>query len=245
MVLELRRRVIPAALVLLAAFMVVALACAGPQPTATPTPEPVDPKKELRRTVEQLLALQSASFNLEHTVGSTNILPGILMNRAYGKVIVPGSFDITVEAELLFPRSYLEIGMVSIDGTAYMTNVLNGEWSEVPPESLPINLSTFGSTLAGIVEKVQSPELVGEERLNGVDVYHISGGIVSEDLLELVPTAGTGYPVALEMWIERATGILREAVITGQTVVTDVPDSQRRLIIDDVNQPVTIAPPVT
>ncbi len=237
------RKTLFAAVAILA--VTAAVSCADGKPTPTQTPEPVDPKEELQRTVEQLMALESASFDLEHIVGSTSILPGILMHRAYGNAIVPGKFEVTVEAELLFPRSYLEIGMVSIDDTAYMTNVLNGEWGEVPPDSLPINLTNFGSTLAEIVEKVQSPELLGEDSLDGVGVYRIGGGIMSEDLLELVPTAGTGYPVALEMWIERATGILRQAVITGQVVVSDVADSQRRLTIDDVNQPVTITPPVS
>ena len=232
---------------LLAATVVLAIvlgaACSGQQPTVTPTPEPVDPKEELRRTVERLLVLQSGSFDLEHLVGATNLLPGVIMHRAYGSAVVPEKFQVTVEAELLFPRSYLEIDMVSVDGKAYMTNVLNGEWGEVPPESLPINLSDFGEILARIVEKVQAPEFLGEERMDGVDVYRIGGMILSEDLLELVPSAATGYPVSLEIRTEQATGAMREALITGQVVLTDIPEAQRRLKLDDLNQPVTIEPP--
>ena len=86
-------------------LFLAALAACTSQPTATPTPtpEPPDPREELRRTVERLLELQSGTFDLEHVVGSTSILPGILMHRAYGKAVVPGKFDVTVEAELLFP----------------------------------------------------------------------------------------------------------------------------------------------
>ncbi len=231
------------AIAVAALVLVTALACSEVQPTATPTPEPVDPKEELQRTVQTLLSLESASFDLDHIVGSSNILPGILMHRAYGKAIVPDKFDVTVESELLFPRSYLEIGMVSIEGKAYMTNVLNGEWGEVTPEALPINLSDFGTTLARIVEKVASPELLDDDSIDGTAVYRISGGVLSEDLTELVPAAGTGFPVALEIWIEQDTAILRQALITGQVVATDVPETQRRLTIDDVNAPLSIEPP--
>ena len=221
---------------------VIAMAsCASPTPT--PSPEPVDPREELQRTVERLLELQSGSFDLEHIEGSTSILPGILMHRAYGRAVVPDKFDVTVEAELLFPRSYLEIGMISIEGTAYMTNVLNGEWGEVSPESLPINLSNFGEILARIVDQVQTPELLGEDSLDGVDVYRIGGAILSEDLRELVPSAATGYSVALEITTDRATGSLRRALITGQVVATDLPEAQRLLTLDDLNQTVTIEPP--
>ena len=241
--LSFRERVrVRASLTALALLAVIALAaCSSPAPTLTP--EPVDPKKELQRTVERLLALESGSFDLEHITGSTSLLPGVLMHRAYGKAIVPDKFDVTVEAELLFPRSYLEIGMISINGTAYMTNVLNGQWGEVSPESLPINLSNFGDILARIVDRVQTPELLGEDSMDGAAVYRIAGVIQSEDLKELVPSAATGYSVALEITTDRATGALRQALITGQVVATDVPEAQRRLTIDNLNQPVTIKPP--
>ena len=189
------------------------------------------------------MGLQSVTFDLHHVVGSTSILPGVLMNRAYGKAIVPGQFDVTVEGELLFPRSYIEIGMISVDGSSYMTNLINGDWQEVPPGALPMDLSTLGVTLADIVENVQEPELLGRDRLADVSVYHISGNITSEVLKQLVPTAGTGFPVALEMWTEQDTGMLRQALITGRVVLTDVEDYQRKLTLDNVDEPVTVEPP--
>ena len=238
------RRILAAFSVLTAALAVaVTLACGAPTPAPTPTQEPVDPRKELQRTVQRLTALQSASFDLEHIVGSTNLLPGVIMHRAYGQAVVPGRFEVTVESELLFPRSYLEISMISVGESAYMTNVLNGEWGEVPPETLPINLSDFGSTLAEIVDKVQDPELLGEEEIGGSGAYHIAGAVMSEDLMVLVPSAATGFSVALEVWVEKDTGALRQALITGQVVATDVVDAQRKLTLDDINQPVTIKPP--
>lgn len=224
-------------------LFLAATACTAGESTPTAIPEPVDPEEELQRTVNRLMELQSVSFDLEHVVGSTNILPGVLMNRAYGRAVVPGKFAITVEGELLFPRSYLEIEMINVDGASYMTNLINGQWEQVPPESLPIILGDFGVTLADIVDAVQSPELLGEERLDGVNVHHIGGNITSEVLRELVPTAGTGFPVALEMWTERETGMLRQALITGQVVLTDVADSQRLLTLEDVDEQVTIEPP--
>ena len=226
-------------------LLAVLVACSTAAPTAAPTstPRPVDPREELLRTVETLTALQSVSFDLEHLVGSTNLLPGVLMSRAYGEAVVPGKFDITVEGELLFPRSYLEIKMINIGGQAYMTNLTNGDWQEVSPDALPINLTDFGDTLARIVEDVQSPHLLGQGSLDGVDVYHIAGTIASEALKGLVPTAGIGFPVELQMWTERKNGMLRRALITGQVVATDVPDSERQLTLDRVNEPVTIEPP--
>ena len=221
----------------------ISAACTMEEQTPSPTPKPVDPREELQRTIENLTALKSVSFDLNHEVGSTNLMPGVLMNRAYGRAIVPGKFDVTVEGELLFPRSYLEIQMISLDSAAYMTNLINGQWEQVSPDSLPIRLGDLGVTLAGIVDEVEDPVLLARDQLNGVDVYHIGGAITSEVLKELVPTAGTGFPVALEMWIDQDSGMLRQALITGQVVLTDVEESQRLLTLDDVNEAVTIEPP--
>ena len=229
-----------AALALLLAALLVA--CGG-EPTATPAPSPtpVDPKAELRRTVERLLALESVSFVLDQTVGSTILTPGIEMTRAYGNVVIPGKFDVTVEAQA--GNLYVELGMASVDGVTYMTNPITGQWAVVPAEAIPINLLTLGDTLAGIVEAVQEPELLGETTLEDLDVYHVRGSILSEDLRELVPNADAGHPVALEVFVERESGILRQAIITGQVTDDDVPDAVRVLTLDDVNQPITIEPP--
>ena len=232
-----------AAVALLLGLSLAACNAGSPTPDAAPTAEPVDPRMELQRTVESLMALHSVAFDLHHLVGSTSILPGVLMDRAYGKAIVPGQFDVTIEGELLFPRSYVEIGMISVDGTSYMTNLINGEWEQVSSDALPINLSNIGVTLADIVVMVQEPVLLGNDRVDGVDVYHISGSITSEVLKQLVPTAGTGFPVALEMWTERSTGMLRQALITGQVVLTDVEETQRQLTLDSVNESITVEPP--
>ena len=237
MVLELRRVASVLGLLLAASAL---LSCSQ-QPTATPTPAPVDPRAELRRTVERLLALESLSFVLEQTVGVTTLSPGIEMNRAYGAVVIPGKFDVTVEAQVA--NLYVELGMASIAGVSYMTNPVTGQWAVVPAEAIPINLLTIGSTLAGIVEAVQSPELLGRTALDEVDVYHIRGSILSEDLLELVPGADEGHPVMLDMWMEQQSGILRKATIAGRVTDDDVPDALRVLTLDDINRPVTIEPP--
>ena len=79
--------------------------------------------------------------------------------------------------------------------------------------------------------------------LENLDVYHIRGGIVSEDLQELVPGAEAGYPVTLEMWMEQQTGTLRKATIAGRVTDDDVPDAMRVLTLNEVNLPVEIKPP--
>ncbi len=230
---------------LLAALVAVSLLVACNPNQAAETPSAVagiDARQAMEQAIDQLLALESARFNLEHLEGATELFPGVLMSKAYGVVSIPDRFRVTVEAESIFPRSYLEISIITIDDTSYMTGIFSGQWNEVATESLPFNLSGLGQTLADIVAAVQEPQAAGAERLNGVDTLHIKGEIASEDLSGLVPGAGEGFSVRLDLWLEK-NGLLRQVNIIGRVVPTDDENTVRQLTLDDINLPVVINPP--
>ena len=203
----------------------------------------IDPGPAMSQAVAQLLALESASFTLDHLKGSTILVPGVLMTKVSGEVSIPGRFSVTVEAESEFPKSYIEISIITIDDTAYMTDILSGRWNQISADSLPFNLSGLGQTLADIVQAVQEPTVIGEERLVDLDTLHIKGQIASEDLSELVPGAGQGFLVQLELWLDQSQGILQQVHIIGRVVPTDKTNTVRQLTLEDINQPVVIEPP--
>jgi hypothetical protein len=203
----------------------------------------IDPAPAMSQAVDQLLALKSASFSLDHLEGSTMLVPGVLMTKVFGEVSIPDRFSVTVEAESEFPKSYIEISIITIDDTAYMTDLLSGRWNQISPDSLPFNLLGLGQTLADIVDAVQSPQVLGQERLRDVETLHIKGQIASEDLSELVPGAGQGFPVGLELWLDRSQGLLQQVLIIGRVVPTDDENTVRELTLKDINQPVVIDPP--
>ena len=125
--------------------------------------------------MSRLLALDSVAFTLEHQRGTTALYSGVEMRKAYGVVEVPDKFTLTVEAELVSPRIFLEIGIVVIGDQAYVTDLLSGKWSRVALESVPVNVSNLGQTLADITKAVKTPVLVGSERLGGRETHHIRG----------------------------------------------------------------------
>ena len=197
----------------------------------------------MRQAVGQLLALESAAFSLDHLEGSTVLVPGVLMTKVSGEVSIPDRFRVTVEAESEFPKSYIEINIISIDDTAYMTDIFSGRWNQISVGSLPFNLSGLGKTLADIVEAVEMPRVLGEEHLRGVNTLHIQGEVASEDLSELVPGSGDGFPVRLDLWLDRSQGLLQQVHIIGRVVPSDAPNTFRELTLEDINQPVNIEAP--
>ena len=232
---------------LLAGLLVVGLlaACGSEQASEPPSAVAgIDIEIAMPQAVDKLLALESAAFSLEHLEGTTELFPGVLMTKAYGEVLIPDRFSVTVEAESQVPKSYIEIRIITIGDTAYMTmtSIFSGRWREVSTDSLPINLTGLGQTLADIVAAVQQPRAIRAERQNGVDTLHIKGEIASEDLSGLVPGAVEGYSVGLDLWLEQ-NGLLRQVHIIGRVVPTDDVNTVRQLTLDDINLPVVISPP--
>ena len=204
----------------------------------------IDAEPVLLKAVEQLKGLESASFSLNHLKGTTTLIPGVLKTKISGDVLIPDRSSITVEARSEFPKSYAEIDIVTIKETAFMTSIFGGAWSEVPIESLPFNLSGLGLTMAEIVGAIQTPKVLGEENLNGINTVSIGGKIDSKDLVKLVPGAKGNFKVDLKLWINREDGLLQRALIVGQVVPTDDPDTVRDLILKNINRPVVIDAPI-
>ena len=227
-------------------LLIAVLSSCGDDVSNTPTTPPkpdIDVKNALRQAVGEVLKLESAAFSLEHRTGTTTLFPGLEMSKASGIVDIPDRFSLSVEAESEFPLSFIEIGIVTIEDQAYMTDVITGQWRKVSPDILPFSFAELGRTLAGIIEALHSPDFVSSERLKGFDTYHLTGRLQSEDLAGIVPGAGEGFDVELELWLEQPRNLLRQVLISGKVVPTDLVDTIRVLTLDDINVPVEITAP--
>jgi hypothetical protein len=163
------------------------------------------------------------------------------MSKVYGVVDIPDKVEFTVEAE--FNNTFFETSVVVIGEQAYITNFLNGQWQEISKDIVPLNFSNLGQTLAGVIESVQEPELIGSERGHNYDAYRIWGLVKSNDLSTLVPNAGDGFDLDLELLVDRNRGLLLQVLIAGQMIDTDVPETIRILTLDDIDSTVEINAP--
>jgi hypothetical protein len=197
----------------------------------------------LREAASEILSLESARFILKHEKGSTTLFPGLEMKKAAGLVEIPDRVSLSVEGELAFPRSFVEASFITIGDEAYMTDLLSGDWREVPPETLPVRFADLGRTLSDIIGAVEAPTVAGTERLQAYETYHIEGQIQSQALSSLVPGAGEGFTVGLDLWLDQSRKLLLQVRITGKVLPTDIPDAVRLLTLDDINVPVSITAP--
>lgn len=216
-----------------------------PEPTATPEP-PLDAAAVLRQAASRALDLRTTTFVLEHRMGSTALFPGVDMNKASGVVdMAGGKYRLVVEAQSMTPKSYIEVTVVSVGGEVRMTDFFTGRWLVVPQSVLPVDFSQLGVTLAEIMQAVMlnepvGPEVVGIETVAGVETHRVTGFIKSQEMANLVPGAGEGFEVGVEVWVEMPEGLVHQVLISGRVLSTDIPDTERLLTLGDFDLPVVI-----
>jgi hypothetical protein len=216
-----------------------------PAPTDTPEP-PLNAAAVLQQAASRMLDLRTATFELEHRKGSTVLFPGVEINRAFGVVDVAGrKYQVVVEAQSATPQAYIEITVMSVDGEVRMTDLFTGRWLVVPQSVLPVDFSQFGVTLADIIQAVMlsepvRPELVGIENLAGVETHHVSGSISSQEMMGLVPGAGEGCDVGVDVWVEMPEGLVHQVLLSGRVLSTDISGTERLLTLGDFDLPVVI-----
>lgn len=217
---------------------------ATPIPTDTPEP-PLDAETVLERAATRMLALRTATFILDHRKGSTTLFPGVEMTRASGAFDIPDKYRLVVEAQSTTPQVYIEVAVVSVGGEVQMTDFFTGQWRLISQSVLPVDFSQLGGTLAEIIQAVIlhesfGPKLLGTETVAGVETHHIKGSIKSQELAGLVPGAGKGFDVSVDLWVEMPEGLVHQVLIAGQVLSTDIPNAERLLTLGDFDLPVAI-----
>ena len=232
-------------LAVLIGILALAAACGSTYTTTQPaTSDTGESTQEiLRRGAARMLVLRSAGFKMEHIQGSTTLFPGLEMEMVSGSVDIPNSFRLHVEAVSTSPRSFVPIDVVATPEGAFMTDFVTREWQAIAPEVLPFQFGDLGRTLADIITAVRAPSLLGTERIQGRTAYHIEGHMSSEDLKGLIPSAGQGFIVGMELWLGMDDAVLSQVLVKGKIVPTDDNDTERLLTIHDIDVPVEITLP--
>ncbi len=212
---------------------------ATPAPTATAEP-PLDAEAVLRRAAKRMLGLRSATFVLDHRKGSTSLFPGVELTKASGVVDIPDKYRVVVEAQSTTPKAFIEVTVVSVDGEVRMTDFFTGRGRVVPQSVWPVDFSQLGVTVAEIIRAVTLPELLGTETVGGLETWHIRGAIKAQELAGLVPGAGEGSDVGVDLWVEMPGGLLVQVLISGPILSNDIPDVERLLTLGDFDLPVVI-----
>ncbi|MDA0815380.1 MAG: LppX_LprAFG lipoprotein [Chloroflexi bacterium] len=226
--------------VLLGVAIVAAFAAASCRDDATFDVGDVDARDVLDRSAEQMEALTSFAFEVEHENGATEIVGGIQMVSATGAVQGTERMRLAIEAR--FANTNIQTAIVILPGEGYLQNPITGRWQREDN----LDVSEFfdpARGVTGLMRNVTSVEVVGGEAIAGVDAYVLEARLDSGNLDVFVGNATGGREVRARVWIGVDDLLVRQIEVDGPLAPNDDEEIVRRLILSDFNADVAIVAP--
>ncbi len=238
-------------LVVLVGIIWTAVACGGRSADiAVPTPVP-DPAALLAETAANLRDVQSVGFRVTHEAGS------MYLPEFRAKITeITGTWDAEVGAAMTIDAyvvsgpetdpqsgSYVQVLAVVTPQGYFSTEPISGLWLKQPAQSAPLTVSSLQHIVADLVEAVENPVLVGEETVDDVPTYRISGVVPTSSMDWLPIAASEGQALQIDLWTDADQKLLRMIGLVGAVGEFDSPDTHRTIRLTDIGTPVDIAPP--
>ena len=233
--------------------MWVALACGEQPPTVLlPTPTPVpDAAALLAETAASLRTVESTRFQVSHEIGS------IYLPDFSAKITdISGTWDADAGAELSIDAylvsgphadretgAYVQVRAIVTPEAYFAAEPISGLWLKQPGSTAPVSVDRLQHILADLVDAVESPQLVGEESVDGITTYRIAGDVPASSMDWLPVTALADLSLRIEIWTDADQKVLRRLDAIGPIGEFDGPGTHRTILLTDIGDPVTIVPP--
>lgn len=220
--------------------VVIAASC-----DAAPIPTPWPDATSIRDlAVQELRAIQSAAFRIEHKTGSTNLGFGSL-TEAEGIGVFPEQASFT--AKVIAPQFgdiALAFDIIQTEGNTYLRDQLTRQWQIVPAGALAINFSNINQSIADGLATMSGAALKDGSSIDGVDTHLLVGAIEAASLQGLVPSASEDTTLRLSVWVGIDDLLVRKVSIAGVLLPNDPQDLTRVLYLRDFGVNLQIAPPI-
>jgi hypothetical protein len=228
---------------LLIAVALLASACGnGAEPATTLPP---DANVVLEAAASAMGSVDYVRFKIERSGAPVYIDPLDTLNfsNAEGQFAAPSSANAVVTLQV--GNLNAQIGAIAISGKTWLTNPITGKWEDAP-EGYDFDPTTLFDPELGwrplLAQGLSDVVWIGEESHNDQPRYHIRATADEDRVAVILAGLINKQPVDLDMWIDPATGYVREAelstVFEGQT-------SDWSIEFSEFGQPVEITPPDT
>lgn len=233
-----RNRVSSVISIILIFLLALVLSC-GKEESTSPS---LTAQEIINHSIEKMSEISSFHFELSHEGGRTPIALGLELDEAKGDMKKPDKLKTTVMAAL---RGMLvEVQVITIGTTTYMTNPLTKKWEYVPGEFSAISIFDPNAGITSILQDMVNPTLVETEENNIPNSYHIMGEIPSESLKSITLSSAEGINVSADIWIDIESFLINQITIEGQISETEQPGIIRKLKLSNYNQEIEIVPPM-
>ena len=185
-------------------------------------------------------ALNTFNFRLYHDVGSLELLPGLFVKKASGKVVTPDR--ISLEFSGSFGEGFaIKSEVITVGNLTYMTNPLTGNWEASDASVSPLGFFSPTRGISGMMAQIQDVSLVNTK--SSEEMYRMKGNLPTTALALLLGPTLMDRTVEVELTIEAGSDQLLEARFIGAVTPTDVEGAERVIVLSVFYEDITIEAP--
>ena len=194
------------------------------------------------KSVEKMDTVNSFHFELKQEGGGTPVAKGLLeMNEAAGDVIKPDKLRVTILVTVM--GMLAEVDVITVGDTTYMTNPLTQKWEPLPSRFSAVSIFDPNSGISAILKGMTNLIELEDEKVSGLDCYHIGGSIESQVLRPITLSSLEGVNIDTEILIDKEEFLLHQIRLEGQITSDENSGIIRTITLSNFNQDVKIELP--
>ncbi|MCP5096269.1 MAG: LppX_LprAFG lipoprotein [Chloroflexi bacterium] len=226
-------------------FMLLLVTGCGERPLP-----PIPPAQIMQQAADAMNGMSGFHFVIERDGASAFVDPPvntISFRRAEGDYVAPDRAQAVVR--VIAPGLVTDVSVISVAEVQWQTNVLTGQWEELPPNWGFNPAVLFDETIglqAVLVDDMMQAALGEVETLadgpNG-RFYHIIGQVAAENLFEMSGGLIGPASVEVQVWVQPETFEIVRTLVT-EPATEDAEATVWQVDFSEYGQDVLIEPPV-
>jgi hypothetical protein len=188
------------------------------------------------------MGLSSVSFQVHHPAGGTDMGGGLMLNTVEGVAAFPGSAHMAAQG--IIGGIAVSFGIIQTENTMYLNGPIGDSWHIVPPGTLPFDFVGMNASVATALANATEIAASGGDSSGGQPAFLLTGRIMSDDLISLVPGATLGLPLSIKIWVTQGEGLPVKVLFSGSLITSDSSAMVRQLDLYDFDVPVSVTAPI-
>jgi hypothetical protein len=228
------------ATLLLAPLLALAFVACGGGSESKPSSNAPSAPDLLSKSGTAEKAAKSFHFNFTHENGTMPMPLGFRLVSAEGDYAAPDRIKAGVKAKAA--SANVSVDIIGIGERTWITNPFTRKWQSLPDTTMA-DLADPSAIIGALIAGLKDPRVAGEQDIDGVKTYHITGTIASGDLRSAFSDVDTGFTNNVDIWLGADDSLPRRAKIGGQLYKDDAPNVSRQVDVTKYGSTVDIKAP--
>ena len=228
------------ATLLLAPLLAFALvACSGGS-DSKPSSDAPGAADLLNKSGAATKAAKSFHFNFTQENGTLPMPLSFRLVSAEGDYAAPDRIKAGVKAKAA--SANVSVDVIGVGERTWITNPFTRKWQSLPDTTVA-DIADPSAIVGALLKGLKDPKLVGEQDVDGVKTYRVSGTIDSTVLRSAFSTVEAGYTNKVDLWLGANDSLPRRARIAGQLYKDDPSNVARQVELTKFGTTVDIKSP--